>query len=220
MTNIEQIYDEYTIIPILRMHMYRVAGVASFICKNFQDASDLKEVISACLLHDMGNILKFNFNVLAEAFEPQGKEHWASVQKNFRNTYGEDEHEATYAIARELNVSDRVHELIQSIGFGRVCGVYENGDFAKKTCTYADQRVGPFGVLPLRDRISEGHKRHTYGKKVMNDEKIFQEHVSCFEGIEKQIFEHLRIQPSDIDDTVVNPEVERLKGFTLKTKVI
>jgi len=217
--SIKQIYDEYDISPALQTHMYRVAAVGSIICRNFQETMETAEIISACLLHDMGNIIKFNFDVLPELVEPQGKDYWLGIQKNFKDRYGEDEHEATYAIAKEIGVTDRVCDIVRSIGFRKACERYKNDDLAEKICTYADERTGPFGVLSLKGRIREGHKRFlASGRKPTGDERTFQTLVSCLEGIEKQIFSHLAIKPADINDGSVNLEIENLKEFGIIIK--
>ena len=54
---ISEIYAEYKIMPNLQMHMYRVAAVASLIYDNFNEPLNKEEIITACLLHDMGNII-------------------------------------------------------------------------------------------------------------------------------------------------------------------
>ena len=46
--------------PSLQLHMYRVTAVASRIVDNWKGQNlDKKEIIIACLLHDIGNIIKF-----------------------------------------------------------------------------------------------------------------------------------------------------------------
>ena len=74
MRRITEIYDEYKIMPNLREHMFRVAGVASLICDNLEESLSKKEIISACLLHDLGNIVKFDLESTAKLFSVSEKD--------------------------------------------------------------------------------------------------------------------------------------------------
>ncbi len=65
MRKISEIYEEYKIMPNLREHQLRVAAVAAQICDNFNKPLNKKEIITACLLHDMGNIIKFKLELFS-----------------------------------------------------------------------------------------------------------------------------------------------------------
>ena len=54
--------------PNLAMHQLRVAGVAMQICESLDTNIDTNSVVKACLLHDMGNIIKFNllYSIICE----------------------------------------------------------------------------------------------------------------------------------------------------------
>jgi len=73
---IQQIYDHYDIMPSLQLHMLRVTAVAAMIVESFNQPLDKNNIIKACLLHDMGNIVKFDFNYMKESMpqflEPPG----------------------------------------------------------------------------------------------------------------------------------------------------
>ncbi len=194
--------------------MIRVAGVASIICRNFKGPIETDEIISACLLHDMGNIIKFNLDALPELLEPEGKGYWSLIQKDFIARYGNDEHKATLAIAKEAEISDRVYNLIKSFGFGKACERAEDDDFPKKICNYSDQRVGPFGVLSLKERIREGSNRFiASGRKPPEDERSFEESVSCLGNLEKQVFDRCSLKPEDITDSLVETETKNIQAF-------
>src|SRR3989344_7719535 len=100
------------IMPSLQLHMFRVTSVAQIICESLGEnvilvseahpesgswtsQDDAKNnILSACLLHDMGNILKFNLDLFPEFLQPEGKEYWQKVKDSFEKKYGKDEHEA------------------------------------------------------------------------------------------------------------------------------
>ena len=55
-----EIYEKYKIMPQLQEHQLRVASVAKTICDHLLVPVHTDHVVSVCLLHDMGNILKFD----------------------------------------------------------------------------------------------------------------------------------------------------------------
>jgi len=77
---ITEIYEHYNIPPWLQEHMLRVSAVSSIICDQLGDKVRKHEVVSACLLHDMGNIIKFDFD--SSQKQSIGKESKASILRN------------------------------------------------------------------------------------------------------------------------------------------
>lgn len=201
--------------PSLQLHMYRVAGVAKILTEISDLALDKEQIISACLLHDMGNILKFNLQVFPEFLQPEGLEYWEQVKEEYRSKYGNNEHEATLAIAQELKVSTRTYDLLLSIGFTKAEENYLTDDYAKKICDYADTRVAPYGVVSLRERIEEGRKR--YVKRTGDyDIGTFTKLANYMKQIEEQIYSHTQKPASFISDQLVNQEIENLREFTIQ----
>ena len=87
MRTITDIYTEYRIPPALQLHQFRVTGVALQIIGSIDVAVDADSIIVACLLHDMGNIIKFNLDYFPEFLEPEGLEYWQYVQNEFIEKY-------------------------------------------------------------------------------------------------------------------------------------
>jgi 5'-deoxynucleotidase YfbR-like HD superfamily hydrolase len=54
----------------LQLHQLRVAAVGQIICESIPDFDETEEVVTTCLLHDMGNIIKFDLNYFPEFLEP------------------------------------------------------------------------------------------------------------------------------------------------------
>jgi hypothetical protein len=210
--SISDIYKKYKIMPNLQMHMFRVAAVASLICDNFEGELNKKEIITGALLHDMGNILKFDLSKFPEFTKPEGQEYWESVKREHKNKYGENEHIATNKIVEEIKVSETVVEFINSISFLGAPKSAEENNFNHKIMEYADDRVSPGGVVGLDERLMDLRKRYAYkpGKT---------EHRDAFEGamhkIEKQIFAKCKIKPEDINDESVKNIIEELKNFEI-----
>lgn len=60
-SSIKSIYDRFSIPRSLRLHMYRVASIAEMVCDNWKGPRIEKDdIVAACLLHDVGNIVKFS----------------------------------------------------------------------------------------------------------------------------------------------------------------
>ena len=195
--------------------MYRVAGVASIICRNTSLDLDADKMIAACLLHDMGNIIKINLQILPELLEPEGAEYWGTVKARFIEKYGPDENQATHRIVEEIRVNPRVLELIDSFGFVKTIDVYRSNDLAKQICCYADTRVTPLGVASLRERIEEGRKRHLRSGKAIQGDNRFKELVSYLERIEQCVFEHCTLRPEEITDSGIKQGLEDLRKFDI-----
>ncbi len=212
MRSIEEIYQEHKLMPNLKEHMYRVAAVASIICDNFKENLDKEKIIEACLLHDMGNIIKFDLNYFPEFTKPEGVEYWSDIQKEYKERYGNDEHHATIAISKELNVSQRVLGLIDDFGFRKACERVQGTDIEAKICFYSDMRVGPFSVFSIEERFIDGEKRYSHRKFRIEE----QEYRECIREVERQIFAKSKIKPEDITNEQVDMITKELKGFVIK----
>lgn len=215
MRKISEIYAEYNIIQILRDHMLRVAAVASMICDNSAQTLPKNDIITACLLHDMGNIIKFDFSYFPEFFEPEGVEYWQNVRDEFVRKYGKNEHEATVNIFKELGLSSNIVSLADGNRFSLMCDHLNSENMSEKIMHYVDARVGPHGVLSYQERMDEAGERYKNHKDYIWEEER-QKLVACGKEIEKQIFAKCRIKPEDITDETIKPIIESLKNFVIE----
>src|SRR3989344_4593066 len=131
MRTISEIYKEYKIHIGLRMHMLRVAGVASLICDDIDLPVEKDNIVTACLLHDMGNIIKSDLEYFPEFCEPEGLEYWLKVKEEFVSKYGNNEDVATDKIIRELGL-EKILGIWEAFGFLKVFSNRDNSDFKKK----------------------------------------------------------------------------------------
>lgn len=215
MKSISTLYQTYRIIPNLQVHQLRVAAVAKQICESLTQLVDTELVTRACLLHDMGNILKFNFDDFPEFYKPEGRAYWEQVQAEFRQKYGSDEHAATLNIAAEVGVPKQVLDVIDGVGFGKIPAAVANAGVEQKICCYADQRVGPFGVLSIEARLAEGKKRYGHRPDRKMQPQVFDQLADSLRTLEHQIFEQARIQPTEITDLSTAPDILALRNFVL-----
>ena len=145
--------------PNLVDHQLRVAGVAMQICDAINGVEiDRDAIIKTCLLHDMGNIIKFNLDYFPEFLEPEGLEYWQKVKDEYIEKYGKDENNEKMKIEKELPVFNNVIEFINSIGFSQAEKNKEDNNFSIKICCYSDMRVRPEGIVLLSDRLNDLRK--------------------------------------------------------------
>lgn len=216
--NILEVYNKYNIMPQLQEHQLRVAGVAYLICKNFKLRVNQDNIVKACLLHDMGNILKFDFSVTKKYIQHNlDYDYWEKVKKDYENKYGKDEHVATLSILQELKVGNEIVELVDSIGFTQAVLNLNGTDFAKKICAYADMRVRISGVCSLEERLQDirvryEHKTAVFGEQGTKQREGFE---NSLRGIEQQIFTACNILAKEITPELVEQQMNFLKMFEI-----
>ena len=212
-----EIYAAYKTMPALQLHQLRVAAVGKLICDNLNKQVNERDVILACLFHDMGNILKFDLTKFPEFTAPQGVEYWEEVKAGYRTKYGDDEHAATHAIMGELGLPESVRALMKGIGFSQVNSVAASESTERKIIQYGDLRVGPRGVLSLQARLDEGRKRYLGTGRSIGGEDDGRYMVLVYAAleIEKQIFSEARIKPEDVSDAAVALLIEELWEYPL-----
>jgi len=214
MRTVQQIYSDYKIMPSLQLHQLRVAAVAKIIVENFQEILDKEPIIFACLFHDMGNIIKSDLNYFPEFLKPEGLEYWQDIKKDYIKKYGSDEHLATKKIAKEINLPNSTLACLNRIGFSNAITNEISDSFENKICNYSDMRVGPYGILSMEERISEGHKRYENKKHSIASDN-FDSLVYSLRKIEKQIFSKTNIKPDEITDKKIESVIKELREFTL-----
>jgi hypothetical protein len=212
MPTITEIYDRYHIPAGLRLHQLRVAAVAEQLAAALDRPLDRDEIVRTCLIHDTGNLLKFDLS-LPELLEPEGSEYWERVKSEMQRKYGPDEKAATQAIAHELGATEEMAGRIAKIGFTQLEATLASADWSLKVCVYGDLRVGPHGVLTVAQRLDEGRKRYAGRSDRLVRPDMYEALVRAAQGLEQQLFEHARIKPADISDDSVRNRVESLKEF-------
>lgn len=214
MKTVQEIYSEYKMMPNLQEHQLRVAAVAKTIAENFNGNLDVESIVTACLFHDMGNIIKSDLARFPEFLEPEGMEYWQRLKDEFVQKYGPDESVATKIIAKAIGLNAKATECLNHVGFSNLSINEKSDSFENKICNYADMRVGPHGIISFEERLIDGQKRYASSKHVVASEK-FQELAQSGRMIENQIFSQSKIRPEEIND-------EKIKGLLdeLRNKVI
>lgn len=221
MRTVGDIYEAYRIPPWLQEHQLRVAAVGKMVCGIRPEAHE-QQVILACLFHDMGNILKFDFvpdGPLVSLMAEKGMDYWKQVHDDFLRTYGKDEHEAAIIIGRELGLSEEVVRVMDGINFWEIDAIKRNGPLELQIAEYADMRVAPFGVVLAAQRLADIKKRYEprWAAEGFRQGGIrdFDEKANLLVEMETELFKGASLQPGDINDTSVAPLVEELKKYEI-----
>lgn len=218
MRTAQDIYNEYKILPSLQLHQLRVAAVGKTICDASKQSLNAESVILAGLFHDMGNIIKSDLTYFPEFLEPEGFAYWNEVKESFVKKYGVDHHQANTAIAREIGIPAKSVDLIDTIGFSKVTEVVADPSIERKILQYADMRVGPHGILPLRQRLEEGRERYVKTRRP----RTYHESGEEFERLsktattlEEQLFSDATLTPEDIHDEKIKGMIEELRKLSV-----
>ena len=172
-----QIYQQYQIPQNLQLHMLRVAAVGKIVCDHItSQAIDPDLIIKTLLLHDMGNIIKFNFNNTS-MFSPEDREKievYRATQTEFMRKYGSDADKVTLQIIKEISADDRVARLCEA-SHGERAHMFVDGEFwQEKICYYADMRIGLHGILSVDERFEDLKRRYPHERK-----ELEQYHKAC-----------------------------------------
>ena len=146
--------------PQLATHMLRVVGVGKIILSGWKENIDRDLVMRTLLLHDMGNIVKFD--LVDQIMSIENIEHWRTVQKEWLDKYGKNAHVATTKIVAELEQDD-ANEVMEREHAGYVSDnpakLLEAG-MARKILSYCDVRSSTCGSKPMKERIADLQTRY------------------------------------------------------------
>lgn len=217
---IKAIYQKYEVNPRLQTHMLRVTALAKIIFDHWHGSKlNYHSLITACLLHDLGNIIKTDM-VNNPPTEGGGVTHWIEVKNSMTQKYGNDDHEATLAMCREIGVSEEVLFIVNNKEFKSFDFVLDSDNWDLKVITYADHRIGFDGLLGLKQRFDDQIKRYSLSTSGNKKAAIISEKgpflIECAFKIEKEIQEKVDLDLNKISDNEVNSEFPDLLNFEIK----
>ncbi|MFA5135994.1 MAG: HD domain-containing protein [Patescibacteria group bacterium] len=202
--DVKEAYNKYLIPPNLQKHMLRVAALSQICVENCDYPNiDMQSITTACLFHDMANIIKFDFDK-PSLFKDEEKntEYWKSVQKKFIQTYGTHIHTATLKIGKELGLSRKTLTLITNLEWRNTDTLLKKNFIESLICIYCDMRIGPFGILPLSQRLANLQTRNP-----THDFELI--HKSAY-LLEKTLQKHIVINLDSITDSHINKRFGKL----------
>ena len=208
--NILQIYNKYHLPENLQIHMLRVAACSNLIIDNWNGPEiDKQEIIRICLLHDMGNMVK-----IPEDFSKD--EEFIKIRKKYFDKYGTKDHEINLDIGKQEGLSEKELTILDGKRSRKNEETLKSNSYERKICAYCDQRVAPNVVVSIKERLEDAKVRYKNKPlSVRSNEEKANYLIECSLRIEKQIMEHCRLKPEDINDVSIKEYIEKLKEYNI-----
>ncbi len=210
---IRDLYQKYQIMPQLETHMLRVAGIGKIIAQNWKGGCDAKLVTDLCLLHDMGNIVKFDLrdNIDRARFgQIENLHHWQKVQAVYWEKYGKRAHDATIGILNEAGLSrfTQYIEEEEKLYFAEAKEIeLDKASVAAVILMYADCRVIPSGVVSYRERVNDLKDRYGTRSETWYDWTFW---------FEDWMQSKVNIDLQGITEASVTPLFDELRNYSLE----
>lgn len=208
--NILEIYEKYHLPDHLQMHMLRVAACCNLILDNWNgQIINKNEIIRAALLHDMGNMAKISDDqIIDEGFK--------KIRKTYIDKYGKNSHRINLIISKEEGLTDSEIEIIDKKSSKKGEETLNSERYDVKILAYADNRVAPYGVTSLKERLEDVKIRYkNITASVWSNEKQADYLIDCALRTEKQIMSQCSLSPEDINDESIKDYIEKLKKYSI-----
>jgi putative nucleotidyltransferase with HDIG domain len=198
---------EYHVPQHIVSHSKAVAKLAVFLAQRLNENGstvDIELLEKACLLHDLLRVNDFKESDYKN-FErnlPEGKkEKWRQVRAKYKQSNHE---QAAYEILKK-----KYPALVLTIRRHRYMALLDEKDkpesWEEKLLYYADKRVMHDRIVPLKERLSEGHKRNVYLHGSAEQSKINTVKVDpLIYEMEKEIFEKLGLDPVEVTEELID----------------
>jgi len=208
--NILEIYNKYYLPENLQMHMLRVAACSNLIIDNWNGPDiDKKAIIRVSLLHDMGNILKIPESCSSD-------ESFIKIRKKYFERYGTNEHELNLEIGRLEGLTDKEIDILNGKRSRKNEETLKSNSYERKICAYCDQRVAPYGIVGIKERLEDAKIRYKNKPlSVWSNEEKANHLIDCSLGIENQIMQYCAIKPKDITDKTIEDYINKLKEYDI-----
>ena len=193
--------------------MLRVAAVAKTITDHDEFVGSGEAVVKACLVHDLGNLIKSRMDIAPELYAPEGSEYWAEKKDCMIATYGDDPNKATLAMLGELNIDSEVERIVREMSFDSIKEIAEGGDVNVKVALYSDMRVGLHSIVSIEERFEDVKKRYVPIGRF--DEAEVDRRFLAGKKIETDLFEDLSIKPDEITEETTKSTQESLLDWEI-----
>lgn len=157
----------------------------------------------------MGNMVK-----IPEDFSKD--EEFIKIRKKYFDKYGTKDHEINLDIGKQEGLSEKELTILDGKRSRKNEETLKSNSYERKICAYCDQRVAPNGVVSIKERLEDAKVRYkNKPSSVWSNEEKANYLIECSLGIEKQIMEHCRLKPEDINDVSIKEYIEKLKEYNI-----
>jgi uncharacterized protein len=201
------ILAEYHVPPHIISHSRVVAKLAVFLAQRLNEKGEAVNVTlleGACLLHDLLRVFDFqqpDYNRFERNLPEQEKAKWQRLHAKYKAMTHED---AAYDVLK-----DKYPALALAIKRHRYMALLDEKDrpdtWEEKLLYYADKRVMHEKIVPLKERLAEGHKRNVLSHGSAAQSKINTAKVDpMIEEMEKEIFEKIGLDPLEVTEEFID----------------
>jgi hypothetical protein len=204
--NIAQIYEKYLVPKNLQQHMLRVASLVKIILDHWTGQNlDSGAIVQACILHDIAKPMNFDLAKQAQFGMSQTEiDSLGKLQHRLKSTYGDNEHEATVGICREISCSAKAVKIVNDLEWSYIPSLLSKNDFESLIPIYGDMRIGPNGILTLQQRFDDLRARTDENGNEQNGLQL-----------EKVVSQNTLIDLHDITDKDINHNFSELEHLCL-----
>jgi len=201
---VKQIYKDYQIPINLQQHMLQVAALASIILDHWTGiVVDKKAVVNACLLHDIAKPIGFDLAKQALfGLSSTAIARLAKLQNRLKSQYGNDEHQVAVKICQSLGCHQAVVKIVGNFEWKYIPKLIVENNIKSLIAIYSDMRIGPKGILTLKQRLDELKKRA--------GSKGYQENISNGEILEPIIQKSVKTNLNLIKESQINSQIHKL----------
>ncbi len=201
------ILAEYHVSPHIISHSKVVAKLAVFLAQRLNEQCEEVNIAllkRACLLHDLLRAHDFkesDYNKFEQNLPEQEKTKWKKLRTKYKACSHED---AAYDILK-----DKYPALALTIKRHRYMTLLDEKEkpqsWEEKLLYYADKRVMHHKIVPLEQRLIEGHKRNAYQHGSPEQSKINTSKVDpLIYKMEKEIFEKIALDPLEVTEEFID----------------
>ena len=198
---------EYHVPPHIVSHSQAVAKLAVFLAQRLNEKGAVVDVTlleGACLLHDLLRVHDFkesDYNRFERTLPEEEKAKWQRLRAKYKASSHED---AAYDILKEqypaLALAIKRHRYMILLDEKEKPDTWE-----EKLLYYADKRVMHETIVPLKERLAEGHKRNVFSHGSAAQSKINTAKVDpLIYEMEKEIFEKIGLDPLEVTEELID----------------
>jgi uncharacterized protein len=201
------ILAEYHVLPHIVSHSQTVAKLAIFLAQRLiekSEAVDVELLEKAGLLHDMMRVLDFkqpDYYKFEQNLPKEEKAKWQRLRAKYKTMTHED---AAYDVIKAQYPA--VALMIKRHRYMAMLDEKDRPDtWEEKLLYYADMRVMHDRIVPLKQRLAEGHKRniHLHGSAAQSKINTAKVDPLIFQ-MEKEIFEKIGLDPLDVTEEFID----------------
>jgi HD superfamily phosphohydrolase YqeK len=198
---------EYHVPQHIVSHSKAVAKVAVFLAQRLHEngeAVDVALLEGACLLHDLLRVHDFkesDYNRFERNLPEEEKAKWQQIRAKYEACSHED---AAFDILKKqypaLALAIKRHRYMALLDEKEKPDSWE-----EKLLYYTDKRVMHDKIVPLKERLVEGHKRNAYQHGSAKQSKINTSKVDpLIFQMEKEIFDIIGLDPLEVTEEFID----------------